>query len=161
MTNRINLKVSEVTHEAIKAEQQDNETIDDTLRRVLGLTSTVDDIEHGIAAYLTDQKRTQVRELSSFISGLGDFEQTTEQGGGPTAGDVLRFISRDSGLTVAQLECSENGYTVYYRDSEGNMSTVSGGVYDADEVEMKKMKERTRECIEGAERRWGKRNSPR
>ena len=162
MTSRVNLKVSDVTHEAIKAEQQEDETIDDTLQRVLGLSTTTDDIENGIAAYLdNDDQREQVKELISFIRNLGEFEESTEEGGGTASRDVLRFVAEDSGLTIATMECSEFSYTVKYRNNEGEMDTVFASVDDADKVDIEELKERTRKRVEGALRRWGERSLPR
>lgn len=161
MASRVNLKVSDVTHEAIKAEQQEDETIDDTLRRVLGLSTTTDDIENGIAAYLNGDQRDQVKEIISFIRNLSEFEESTEEGGGTASRDVLRFVAEDSGLPIATMECSEYGYVVNYRNSEGEMDTVFSTVNDAGEVDIEEIKEQTRKRVEGALRRWGERSLPR
>ena len=160
MANRVNLKVSNVTHEAVKTEQREGETIDDTLQRVLGLAAPTDDIERGIAAYLDDDQRDQVGEFVSLIRGLGKFNERIEEGGGIAGRDVLRFVAEDSGLTIVSIECSEDGYTVHYRDNEGEMNNVFSTVYDADEVNIEEMKERTRKRVKGALRRWGERNIP-
>lgn len=157
MANRKNLKVSNVTHEAVKAEQQENETIDDTLQRVLGLTPSTDNIQQGIAAYLDDEQRDQVEELVSFIRSLGAFEETIGKDGGTTGGDALSFRSRDSGLIIASVECSKLYYSINYRDSGGTMNSIFE-VYHADKADMDDMKERTRKHVEGALRRWGERD---
>jgi hypothetical protein len=161
MTSRVNLKVSDVTHEAIKAEQQKDETIDDTLQRVLGLSTTPEDIENGIAAYLDSDQREQVKELISFIRNLGEFEESTEEGGGTASRDVLRFVAEDSGLTIATMECSEFSYIVKYRNNDEEMDTVFASVDDADKVDIEDLKEQTRKRVEGALRRWGERSLPR
>lgn len=160
MASRKNLKVSDVTHEAVKAEQREDETMDDTLQRVLGLTATTDDIEHGIAAYLDEDQRDQVEQLVTFVRSLGDFEENLDEGGGPAGRDVLHFVAKESGLTVASVGCSEDGYIVHYRDSGGEMDNVFGTVYDADDVDVEELKERTQERVEGALRRWGERRVP-
>ncbi len=159
MANRVNLKVSGVTHEAIKAEQKGDETIDDTLQRVLGLTASINDVEHGIASYLDDNQREQVDELVSLIRDLGGFEETIEEGGGTAGSNVHRFVAEDSGLTIATMECSEDGYIVHYRDKEGDLNNVFSTVYDAEDANMDRIRERVRERVEGALRRWGDRST--
>jgi hypothetical protein len=160
MADRKNLKVSDVTHEAVKAEQQENETIDDALQRVLGLSASSDDLENGIAAYLDAKQRDQVKELVAVIRDLGEFDEVTEEGSGTGGRDVLRFVDKGSGLTVATMECSEEGYIVQYRDNEGEMNNAFGTVFDAEEADMEDLKARTREHVEGALRRWGELNIP-
>jgi hypothetical protein len=160
MANRKNLKVSDVTHEAVKAEQKENETIDDTLQRVLGLNASSDDLEQGIAAYLDAKQRDQVKELVAVIRDLGEFDEETEEGGGTGGRDALRFVDKGSGLTVATMECSEEGYIVQYRDNEGEMNNAFGTVFDAEEADMEELKVRTRERVEGALRRWGEASIP-
>lgn len=161
MADRKNLKVSDVTHEAVKAEQKENETIDDTLQRVLGLNASSDDLEQGIAAYLDAKQRDQVEELVAVIRDLGEFDEVTEEGGGTGGRDVLRFVDRGSGLTVATMQCSEEGYVVQYRNNEGEMNNAFGTVFDAEETDMEHLKARTRDRVKGALRRWGESNIPR
>ena len=160
MANRKNLKVSDVTHEAVKAEQQENETIDDTLQRVLGLNASSNDLERGIAAYLDANQRDQVEELVAVIRDHGEFDEVTEEGGGTGGRDVLRFVDKGSGLTVATMECSEEGYIVQYRDNEGEMNNAFGTVFEAEEADMEDLKARVRERVKGALRRWGEPNIP-
>jgi len=148
--------VSEVTHEAIKSENREDETIDDTLQRVLGIKPDVDDIERGIAAYLPDELREQVRELVEFINQIEDFETEIEEGGGAAGNDALKFISKDSGLTVAQIECWEDRYLLKYRDHEGELRQEIN-VLNAEDADMEEIKERTERKVKGAFRRWGER----
>ena len=153
--SRKNLKVSEVTHQALLAEQEEGESIDDTLRRILGIESDDEDVSRGIAAYLPEEAREQVQVLVDFIETLGDFEKETAEGEGPAGEDVLNFNSPESGITIAQVGCANDWYIVRYRDGEGELSGAFSSVSDPQKVDIDNLKEKTKQLVEGAERRWG------
>jgi hypothetical protein len=67
---RKNVKISEVTHERLKHEQKEGETMDDTIQRLLGIGTSAEDIGGTVAAYQSDLMRDQVKELKNFISRL-------------------------------------------------------------------------------------------
>jgi hypothetical protein len=153
--SRKNLKVSEVTHQALLAEQEEDESIDDTLRRILGVESDDEDVSKGIAAYLPEESREQVQELVDFIEELGDFEKETAEGEGSAGDDVMNFNSPGSGITIAQVGCTNDWYIVRYRDGEGELSRVFSSVSDPQKVDIDNLKEKTKQLVEGANRRWG------
>jgi predicted CopG family antitoxin len=156
MVEKKNIKVTTPTYDAIVAEQKEGESMDDTLQRILGLTPDADDVERGIAAYLSDEElRKQVKELVDFINSLEDFGTEVMYGEGNAGDDVLRFFSKGSGVAVAKLECGEFGYTLKYRDNTGDFDTIRATVSDTNDVEMEELKEKVREKVEGAYRRWG------
>lgn len=158
MSDRRNLKVKPVTHEAIKAEQHAGETIDDTLQRVLGVSATPDDIENGIAAYLPPEMQQQICDHVELIREIGDFEENIKEGDGIAGSDALDFVDKDSGLRVARVECGDDpaSYIVRYRDNEGELDNVFGTVYDDDsDIDHKKNLSRVDRLVQGALNRWG------
>lgn len=168
MADRVNLKVSEVTHEAIKEEKREGETIDDVLRRKFDLNTT-EDVKNDLAAYLPDYLREQAQDIADFISTLNDFERGVEEA---TIGDhLLKFISPESGVTIVQMEFSEDDYRVAYRDPNGDFSEVVGWGVDKKEYwttdgepdieidskpqDLDEVKEEIEHRVRGALRKWG------
>jgi hypothetical protein len=162
MSNRINLKVSEVTHEALKAEKQDGESFDDTLRRILGLQPEHADVDD-LAAYLPDDLRTKAHDLVEFIDELADFKITVERDA--TDGyDHIRFLSPESGITIARVRFSEENLSTDYRNRTGDMEMLSSfadgddedlGLYFNIEDEWEEIEAEHKKKIEGAYRKWG------
>jgi len=154
MANRVNLKVSEVTHEAITAEKREGESIDDVLRRKLGLKTTTEDIQNDLAAYLPDDLREQAQEAADLIGSVANFQTEVDETGGTANDPALKFKSEDSSLTIAQLECGESGYTVKYRDQHGDLDAVfiQGESNDKD---FEANNDEIRRRVKGAYRKWG------
>lgn len=168
MADRVNLKVSEVTHEAIKEEKREGETIDDVLRRKFDLNTT-EDVKNDLAAYLPDYLREQAQEIADFISSLDEFEREVEKA---TVGDhLLKFVSPESGVTIVQMEFSQDDYQVVYRDPNGDFSEVVGWGTDEKEVwttskkpdieidskpqDLDEVKDSIEHRVKGALRKWG------
>lgn len=156
MADRRNLKVKPVTHEAIKAEQRSEETIDDTLQRVLGIAATPEDIEHGLAAYLPPRQQEQVREHIDLIRSLSEFEERVREGEGLAGGDVMDFVATETGVTVAQVECAADpaNYIIRYRGSEGQLNNAIGTAYAGNDYDHEENLDRVEQFVQGAVNRW-------
>lgn len=162
MANRVNLKVSELTHESIKAAQREGETIDDTLRRLTGVVSggvNIDDL----AAYLPENLRERANDLVKFIDGLADFDVDVERDANDGY-DHIRFKSPDTGITIARVRFGEAWLMTDYRNRKGELEEISAFPEDGDddvglnlniEDDWVEIKEANRRKIEGAYRKWG------
>ncbi|WP_420182868.1 hypothetical protein ACNO8S_16405 (plasmid) [Haloarcula sp. KBTZ06] len=156
MVDRKNIKVSETTHQRIKHEQQDGETMDDTLQRVLGIASDPEDMESTVAAYMPNHMRNAVDELADYIETLGDFEREYNPDGGQRGSDAIAFRSRSSGIVIAQIECRKAQFTVCYRDATEEMSPTGAGVVTEQmSIDMDEWKSDIKRRVSGAVRRWG------
>lgn len=152
-------KLSSVTHEYVQNKQTPNETMDETLQRLLGIGSNPDDLTQTVAAYLSDETRADIEEVINHIEGLGPFKKQYTSESGPGGDDLIRFMDPSSGIALGQVKMGENGYTIEYRNADGDMDAVDNGVVPESsnkETDIEELKETTTEAIESARRRWGK-----
>jgi hypothetical protein len=161
MANRVNLKVSEVTHEALEAEKQEGESFDDTLRRVLGLEPEHVDVDD-LAAYFPEKLRTKAHDLVDIISDLADFEIRVERDANDGY-DHIRFAAPESGITIAQVRFGEELLMTDYRSRTGDMKKISSvrnagnkdyGLSLNIEDDWDEIKKEHKKKIEGAYRKW-------
>jgi hypothetical protein len=162
MVKRVNLKVSELTHEALEAEKQDGESFDDTLRRLLDLEPEHADVDD-LAAYLPEDLRERSHELVNFIDDMAEFEIEVDRDTSDGY-DHIRFTSPESGITIARVKFGEEWLITDYRNRKGEMEEISSFAENNDEdlslgfnieEEWDKIKEEHRKKIEGANRKWG------
>ena len=155
-----NLKVSEVVYDALESEKSGNETFDDVLRRVLDLNPEIADL----AAYLPENLRKRSQELADFIGTLEEFETEVERDANDGY-DHVRFVSPESGLTIARVRFGEDWVMTDYRNRRGDMQKISsftaGNAEDIGlniEIEevWEEIKQENRKKIKGAYRKWGK-----
>ena len=71
------IKVSNVVYDSLEAEKGRNETFDDALRGVLGITPDINDA----AAYLPDKEREVAVSLINSIDSIHDFTHEIETEG--------------------------------------------------------------------------------
>lgn len=154
-----NIKISEVVYDTLEKEKSGSETFDDVLRRLLDLNPDLEDL----VAYLPKDLRQRAQDLTDFIESLGEFKIEVERDA-DDGYDHLRFVSMESGLTVARIRFGEEWVMTDYRNRSGNMEKLSSFTPDNDEdlglhidVEegWEEIKEENRKKIEGAYRRWG------
>jgi hypothetical protein len=157
---RKNVKVAEVTHERLKDEQREGETLDDTIQRLLGIDTNVEDLSGTVAAYQPEVMRSQVEELQELISSIATFDVEVEDGTGKS--NQISFVAPSTGITVANIDCAEQSYEVRYRDNKGEFSLTSAGIVKIDQAEtlaadderMQQFKEDIKQKVNGALRRW-------
>jgi hypothetical protein len=155
---RKNVKISEVTHERLKHEQKEGETMDDTIQRLLGIGTSAEDVGGTVAAYQSDLMRDQVKELKNFISSVREFNVEVDD----ERGEIL-FKSPNTGITVAKIICRDNYYVIRYLSRTESYRDIGPEVIKDDyakelsdnETQMKQFKQTIREKVEGAYRRWG------
>ena len=155
-----NLKVSEVVYDALESEKSGNETFDDVLRRVLDLNPEIADL----AAYLPENLRKRSQELADFIGTLEEFETEVERDANDGY-DHVRFVSPESGLTIARVRFGEDWVMTDYRNRRGDMQKISSftagtaediGLNIEIEEVWEEIKQENRKKIKGAYRKWGK-----
>jgi hypothetical protein len=155
MVDRKNVKVSEITHQRIKHEQIEGETMDDTLQRILGIASDPEDIDSTVAAYMPDDMRAAVEELAEFIGNMGEFNREYNSDGGSRGNEAIAFRSQSSGIVIAQIECREKQFTVCYRDASEELSPAGAGVVTSNmTIDTEEMKPDIKRRVTGAMRRW-------
>jgi len=154
-----NIKVSEVVYDTLENRKSGSETFDDVLRHVLNLDPEIEDL----AAYLSEDLRERSQELADFIGGLEEFEIEVERDA-EDGYDHVRFVSPNSGLTIARIRFGEEWVMTDYRDRRGDMKKISSFAEDNDEdlglhidIEegWEEIKEKNQKKIEGAYRKWG------
>ena len=155
-----NIKVSEVVYDTLENQKSGNETFDDVLRRILNLDPEIEDL----AAYLPEELRKRSRELVDFINGLEDFEIEVERDANDGY-DHVRFVSPNTGLTIARIRFGEGWVMTDYRGRRGDMREISSfaagnsedlGLNIEIEDGWEDIKEENRKKILGAYRKWGK-----
>ena len=157
-----NIKVSEVVYDTLESQKSGNEAFDDVLRRVLNLDPELEDL----AAYLPEDLRERSQKLADFIGGLEEFEIEVESDA-DDGYDHVRYLSSNTGLTIARIRFDEEWVITDYRNRQGDLREISSfsagndkdmnldiGIEDGWE----EIKEKNREKIEGAYRKWGKKN---
>lgn len=154
--------MSEVVYDTLENEKSGNETFDDVLRRILNLDPEIKDL----AAYLPENLRERSQELAEFIGNLEQFEVEVERDANDGY-DHVRFISPETGLTIARIRFGEEWLMTDYRNRRGDMHEISsfaaGGNEDLNlnikiEEGWEEIKEENREKILGAYRKWGNEN---
>ena len=154
-----NIKVSEIVYDTLENEKSGNETFDDVLRHILNLDPDIEDL----AAYLPENLRKRSQELADFISGLEEFEIDVERDANDGY-DHVRFVSPDTGLTIARIRFGEEWVMTDYRDRQGDMQEISSLAAGNNEdlgLDIKiddgweEIKEENRKKIKGAYRKWG------
>lgn len=154
------LKVSEVVYDTLEAQKNKNETFDDVLREVLGITPDVEDA----AAFLPDETRRITLNIIKGINELADFDHSIETKGAQTYYD---FISPESQLTVIQAEFSEsthgNSMILRYRGMNGDLNLLTTIHSDREddsewdlniETEYDQLIENITETANGSIRKW-------
>lgn len=154
-----NIKISEVVYDTLEKEKSGSETFDDVLRRLLDLNPDLEDL----VAYLPKDLRQRAQDIADFIESLGEFEIEVERDA-DDGYDHLRFVSMESGLTIARIRFGEEWVMTDYRNRSGDMEKLSSFTTDSDEdlglhIDVgegwEEIKEENRKKIEGACRRWG------
>lgn len=150
------LKVSDLTYERVHSLKRGNETVDDVLRRELGLVDDKYDIEHDLGAYLSSAQREWASAVAEAIDGLADFEHQIGRGEGTAGSDVLRFVLPEEGISVAKMEFSESGFIAHYRDNAGEWTKCFATVHEkrTTEWEIDRILGDTERSVQGAIRKW-------
>ena len=154
------IKVSNVVYDSLEAEKGKNETFDDALRGVLGITPDIDDA----AAYLPDKEREVAVSLINSIDSIHDFTHEIETEG---AHAYYSFVAPESELTIVRAEFEESKHgsslTFRYRQMDGDMCYITsiGSQYPYDleweldiQDEYNKLEDRITDIVEGAVRKW-------
>lgn len=147
-----NIKVSKIVHEELSQRKQPGETFDDVLKRELGLLPSLDDL----IAYFPEDLANMAKNITHFVERLEDLEtKTTED-----TWHNIEFIAPKSKRTIARIQFSEESFNVEYRNQHGKMSGATNWIHskkarDMDDENMNRLKERLRNKIKGAYKRWG------
>ena len=153
-----NIKISDVTHEALEHEKKEGETFDDTIRRLLNLG--ID--RENLLAYFSDDLAKAANDLIEQTEANGDYEEALVEDGMERR---LEFKLPDSGVTIARFDVSEDAMRIYYRGMNddmtnyGHMSENEDGVFwfkhsihhDFDDLH-----EQYQRRVRGATKRWSK-----
>lgn len=151
-----NIKISDVTHEALEHEKREGETFDDTIRRLLDLG--ID--RENLLAYFSDDLAKAANDLIEETEANGDYEEALIENGMERR---LEFKLPDSGVTIARFDVTEDEMRIYYlamndeMEKYGFMSEDEDGVYwfkysrkhDYDEL-----CEQYQRRVRGATKRW-------
>jgi predicted CopG family antitoxin len=115
------IRVSELVHTELQSRKREEQTFDDVLREVLGLVPDFEDL----LSYYSDEQQDVARELVSQIESVGDFDRVVRTSGSV---EVLRFISKNNGRTIATIEFDEkpskSKFTVSYRNQRGDLEKI-------------------------------------
>jgi len=154
------IKVSNEVYDSLEAKKGKNETFDDALRGVLGLTPDIEDA----AAYLPDEEREIALSLIQAIDSVHDFTHEMETEG---AHAYYSFVAPESELTIvrAEFEESKHGSSMIlrYRRMDGEMCYITsiGSQYPHDleweldiQDEYDELEDKIVDIVEGAVRKW-------
>jgi predicted CopG family antitoxin len=148
------LKVSDLTYERVHGLKRGNESVDDVLRRELGLVSDDYDIENDLGAYLTSTQREWASTIAEQIDELADFEHKIEREASPSGGDELRFVVPGEGVSVARMNFSERGFNAQYRDKSGDWAFCFNTITNPENDDLEQLLNETKQKVEGALRKW-------
>lgn len=154
------LKVSDVVYDSLEAQKGKDETFDDVLRNVLGLTPDIEDA----AAYLPDEEREIALSLIDAIDSVEEFNHEMETKG---AHAYYSFVAPESGLAIVRAEFEESKHgsslALRYRGMDGEMAYIttvsSQHPHDTEweldiHEEYDELEEKIIETVEGAVRKW-------
>lgn len=117
---RKNLKVSEIVHEELEVRKRRDESFDDVLKRVLGITpSTVEELTSFYPDELSE-------DADSFVSWFHDEERYQKFITAQNDHFALNYDAKDSGRTILQLQFSTETpkIEILYRDEFGQLETA-------------------------------------
>lgn len=154
------VKISDVVYDSLEAQKAKNETFDDVLREVLGLTP---DIENA-AAYLPNEERDIALSLIDTIDSVHDFNHEMDTTG---AHAFYSFVAPESELEIIRAEFEESKHgtsmALRYRRMDGEMSFIteinSNRPSDLEwELDIRddtdKLETKISEIVSGAVRKW-------
>lgn len=98
-------RVDASTHEELENRKQKDETFNDVLHRVLGLTPDIDDL----TAYLTEKQTELAYQLIEKIQDIADSDRSIEQT--ETSEDVI-FISTETSRPIARMSFKERRFEI-------------------------------------------------
>lgn len=153
------LKVSDLTYERVHSMKRGNESVDDVLRRELGLVSDDYDIENDLGAYLTDTQREWAAAVAKRVDELADFEHKIDRDALPRGGDELRFVLPEEGVSVAKMQFTEDGFNTLYRDNAGDWSHCFATVTTPENDDLEQLISETEQKVSGAIRKWSGTNT--
>jgi len=115
------LRVSEAVHDELERRKSGDQTYDDVLRELLGLTPNLEQL----LAYLSDEQADMARTVVSRIEKVGELNRNIEEGG---TAHVVSFTSTDNGKVIAELEIKQGPstaeFTVRYRNQRSDLEPI-------------------------------------
>ena len=153
-----NIKISDVTHESLEHEKKEGETFDDTIRRLLNLGIN----RQNLLAYFSDDLARAASNLIQQTETNGDYEDAIVENGMERQ---LEFKLRDSGVTIARFDITEDVMRIYYRGMNddmtkyGYMSEDEDGVYwykHSRKYNFEDLCDQYQKRVRGATKRWSK-----
>jgi len=147
-----NIKVPEWVLEYIKSQQKPDETISDTVVRLLGVIPTID----RCLAFASGKLRDRAKEVRKIIEEIIKnyrikFVKTNEH-------ESFVYISEETNQPIAKMIFYRTWFCVAYRNRNDKWDRQEGGAIKKDELseeEYKKKLNFIKRNIEGAHRRWG------
>jgi inosine/xanthosine triphosphate pyrophosphatase family protein len=127
MVEKTTAQMRRSTREYIEAESRANESVDDTIRRLLEINASETNEFERLTAYLSDDQTEQVRQAKEVIEDEVDVTLDYEENGGTGYNPILLFRAESNGVPIAEIETTEeNAYSVRYRSGVDDMAAVAG-----------------------------------
>ena len=152
-----NIKVPEWVLEYIKSQQKPDETISDTVVRLLGVIPTID----RCLAFASDKVRERAKEVKKIIEKIiGDYRIKFVKARDDTDDGTENYIyvSQKTNHQIAKIIFRRTDFWVAYRDRNDEWSDKREGARIYDELPEDKYESHLtfiKEHVEGAHRRWG------
>ena len=155
-----NIKVPEWVLEYIKSQQKPDETISDTVVRLLGVIPTID----RCLAFASDKVRERAKEVKKIIEEIiGDYRIKFVKARDGTDDDTeygtenYIYVSQKTNHQIAKIIFRRTDFWVAYRDRNDEWDKLEGArIYDElSEREYESHLTFIKEHVEGAHRRWG------
>jgi len=129
MSNQKQIRVSEAVHNELERRKSGDQTYDDVLRELLGLTPNLEQL----LAYLNDEHAEMARTVINQIEDIGDLDRSIEERG---TAHVVSFSSPSNGRTIAEIEIkqgpSKARFEVSYRNQRSDLEPI-GSVRESED----------------------------